>query len=849
MKQFIFILWCCSVAFAQNLVLLEVDTATLADSIKNNFTKKDSITQKINWTSAFFNYDSQKSVFTLYGEPRFIIDSMNYDSSIVVVPRDYSPKLILNKNRKSALLEYKGVKLFSDSIVLFQKDQWIHAVGYPYIDDNDNKIYGESIIYNHKKKVGEIAYGSLKKDKNFFNGIHIRRQENANIFISYGDITTCNRFAELHYFFYSRYMVVENKKHAIVKPIILNIADVPVAMLPFMVIPLGKERVSGFTQPKIGGDEAQGFFIKNVGYFFVFNDYADLQSTVDILEGVSGTFEAINFKHLFRYKKGDNLQGNVEFKAFTIGLSSELQNWELNFSHNQVLTPDKRHNIKGSGRIVSSRILSEATERSEAVNQDANFEIGYTGPIPFVDDGSLALTVKQDQNLTTERLTRQFPSLSVNKSGQVFPASDPIAWWHEDSEDDKLKIPFYRKLQYNYTGGVQIFFSRDSLNDPRANLLGAARNLLAFSFDYSLFDYINIKPSIHMSHFWVAHDNPTFVFQNRLDTVLISGKDTVISVVDTINPDQGRWGQNVFLYNTNVRISTQLFGLLSSKWRTIPKVRHTLTPAVNFSYQPKIDTNINFVPPTGAFSASNGQNETRSVGFSLGNEVDIKYLEVKKDSTGFQTGQGKEVSKKIFNMGSSLNYDFEDKDGRKWSDISSNFSTEIIKYVPVRLSIVHTLYDDFISQGQSNHIIFPILKSWNFNWRYDFNYKGKFHTGNFLMTRKSSRWKDWSASARYSIAINSVRAGSNLFNTTVTHSLSAGSSLWVTEGWFAAYRTSYDFLEGRFSSHEFNFTRKLHRWQINFRWTPIGASTGWDFKIYLIDIPDIKIERSSINVN
>ena len=58
------------------------------------------------------------------------------------------------------------------------------------------------------------------------------------------------------------------------------------------------------------------------------------------------------------------------------------------------------------------------------------------------------------------------------------------------------------------------------------------------------------------------------------------------------------------------------------------------------------------------------------------------------------------------------------------------------------------------------------------------------------------------------------------------------------------YDTDYNFSEGRFSKHTFGFHRILHCWEMDFRWTPVGISEGWNFNIRIIDLPDVKLESS-----
>ena len=86
--------------------------------------------------------------------------------------------------------------------------------------------------------------------------------------------------------------------------------------------------------------------------------------------------------------------------------------------------------------------------------------------------------------------------------------------------------------------------------------------------------------------------------------------------------------------------------------------------------------------------------------------------------------------------------------------------------------------------------------------------------------------------------------GGGSFRHTRTHSASGGLKLNPTAGWQMAYDTDYNFSEGRFSRHAFSFHRVLHCWEMDFRWSPVGISEGWNFVIRITDLPDVKLESS-----
>jgi lipopolysaccharide assembly outer membrane protein LptD (OstA) len=134
--------------------------------------------------------------------------------------------------------------------------------------------------YNLSSKVGEIVYGTSYLDNQQFNGTMIRAItvqvadsiKEQRFLIERGDFSTCSNPAHQHYTFFSRRMVVKPKESVTARPVVLNMGEVPVAVLPMMVSPLKSGRSSGLLTPKFGGDQSEGFFMNNIGFYYARNE-------------------------------------------------------------------------------------------------------------------------------------------------------------------------------------------------------------------------------------------------------------------------------------------------------------------------------------------------------------------------------------------------------------------------------------------------------------------------------------------------------------------------------------------------------------------------------------------------
>ena len=197
-----------------------------------------------------------------------------------------------NLNDK-AQLKYRTATLDADTILFNQKDQVLQASGNPVLRETKNpSLAGYRMKYNMKSRVGEIYYATTFQDNNQLNGVEVRRLPDTRLLIARGDFSTCDDTTHQHYYFYGRRMVVKPKESVTARPVVLNIADVPVAVLPMIVAPLKSGRRSGLLTPKFGGDQVQGFYIKNVGFYYAPNDYWDATTSADVIEGSSANFES-----------------------------------------------------------------------------------------------------------------------------------------------------------------------------------------------------------------------------------------------------------------------------------------------------------------------------------------------------------------------------------------------------------------------------------------------------------------------------------------------------------------------------------------------------------------------------
>lgn len=751
---------------------------------------------------------------------------------------------------EGALLKYQGSTLRADSIVYYSDLDIVDAFGAPLIEDPLNPaILGYQMRYNLHNRVGTVYYGSSVQDGHFINGNEVRRQPDGSVYLARGDLSTCDEYPDPHYHFYARRMIVRPNSQVLSGPIVMNIADVPVAVLPMMVMPLGKGRRSGLLTPRFGGDQTQGYFLQNLGYYWAISDYQDLQVSADIVEGERGTFDQTHFNGTYQWNKRYVWSGMVGGRLYVPEFQPDRAGGYLDFRNDLNITPDGRQTLKGSGRIQSDPEIVQRNSFTEEdrLQQTANANLGYRRQFDW-NNAILNVEASQEHNLTQDNLNRDLPDASFSASGPLIPVSDEA---RAAGRDDA----WYHNWEWRYGNRINVHQIRRPDRDTRAGdstTYAGFTDQASLSGKYTALNYFNLTPSLNTRQLWSAGARTG---------------DTLDPYVHDFDPAEGKYGQYFFGWNANLDAATNIYGIAQMEdkplFGRITAARHTITPGVDFNYAPELDSNPRFFANP-RLGGSAFQAEQRSVGLRLGNDVDLKIAPAGAGDSAAEKAQ----SRKVLTTSNTIRHNFA-ADVRPWSDLASTYNLYAIRNLPLSLTTTHKVYDDFASPSETaadpgsprNRLTSPILQNWGFQWRRGLEVGGGFNTG--LRMRDTQglpaagfEQSAWSASMNYSFAFNANRVGttgggnafekftgaSEIYNLSRSHQAGGGLRISPTSSWHMTYDTEFNFTEGEFTRHNFGFERTIHCWQMNFSWTPVGVAPGWFFIIRIIDLPDIKLE-------
>ena len=262
-----------------------------------------------------------------------------------------------------------------------------------------------------------MRYASTHLDDGYFTGQRIIKSEKNELYVDQGDYTTCAHVDSPDFFFYGKNIKLIPNDKIISRPVVLNIGDAPVVVLPYFIFPIERNRRSGFLTPAWGGHPTSGGYIDNIGYYFAPNDYLDFTVRGRVSEFNDFVFEGSS-KYALKYRLNGGLSTRY---ALNLG---ERSQWAIDYFHDQSLTPDGLTKLYGKGSLTSDKTFyAENSEiDNELLNQNltANLSLSHT----FKNiNASGNITWQRTHNLHTNLINEDLPSFSFRLPQ---PPSDPL---------------------------------------------------------------------------------------------------------------------------------------------------------------------------------------------------------------------------------------------------------------------------------------------------------------------------------------------------------------------------------------------------------------------------------------
>ena len=787
------------------------------------------------------------NIIYLLGHAEFKYQDLTLDAHRIKI--DKNKNMLYARGRLDSI-DADGNRYFTGNPVFSQK--------------GEEPMSGEKIEYDFNTRRGRIKTGRTKMPPGYYKGDNIYKVADSTLLVRDGYFTTCDLPDHPHYYFRASRMRLKTADKVVARPIYFYIADIPLAALPFGIFSNKGGRHSGLIVPSYGESRVGGRILRGLGYYWAPNDFMDATLQTDFYDKIGFTFRG-SARYKVRYKLNGSFSGQFLPRDPTTG--KKRQRWVLNFRHNQTIDPTLR--ISGSGRFQSDKNFQR--EISPNLDDRLNQNITSTLAISKTFKGtknSMSLSMTRTQNLQSGSSDYVFPSLTFNHSqSNLF----------ETFTGKKLGVKrrWFQNVMFRYnsrllySGRHTVTTLLDSLGNDSADVSTdkqsfGVKHTFSFNAPQKVFKYFNIRPSLNFDEVWVDEINRG-TFDPASNSVVTSTR-------------KGFAARHTF--NAAISLSTKLYGMFEPHIGSLRAIRHTMTPAVSFSYAPDFsnpsygyfsqvaDTSGNIIL-VDKFSRSpfggTSRRKSQRMNLSLDNLFQTKTIDA----------QGNEKKQDVFKANFRTSYDVN-ATSFNWGRLTSSYTLNAFGK-SFSATAVHSLYAIGADGKEDGNTFFfekggwlPRLTAFNTNFSFTINnqtFKSKdkaadrenlkadsladsLALGSNLFgqtdnTRNRERDKlkklnrPWSMAFSFNYSLNR----NDPQKTVQRLNMSLNAQFRLTQNWKVGWRVNLDLIDKKLAYQTLNIYRDLHCWEMSFRWQPLQGYYSFQINIKDPMLKDIKVTK------
>ena len=765
----------------------------------------------------------------------------------------------------NAVVKYEDIVLEAAYIKFDLRTSTVYAYGLP---DTLGKFYGqpvfeeggkrykaEEIEYNFKSQKGKIKSVVTSEGDGYVHGEVVKKVNDSTFYIAKGQYTTCEKDHPHFYIGSNKLKVIPGQK-IVTGPAYLVINDVYTPLvIPFGFFPTKDERTSGILFPAYGESAGRGFFLKDGGYYFAFNDNLDLALRGDIYSRGSWALNG-QTKYRVRYRFNGNLSIGRSVLKTSIPEFSDYRvdkDFFVRWQHSQDAKARPNSSFSANVNVGTSSYLSNnANNVNDILTNTLQSSVSYGYRIPN-SPFNMSLNLRHSQNNRNKIVNLTLPELAVNMN-RIYPfkfkSSSGSQKWYE-----KIGVSYTLNGQSKVSAPDSVLFGTDSLNfNQKLGLFEKGiRHNIPISTNFKLFKHFNFSPNFSYQEFWYAETirkvwNPDL---QEVEEVEVQGFDVARQ------------------FNTGISMTTRLYGMFGFKRGKLKAIRHVMSPSLGFSYRPDFSTDYwGYYKTVQSDSLGNttqysifedgiygtpGSGKSGNINFGLGNNLEIK-LRTYNDSIG-------ESEKKIkifeaLNVNGSYNLA---ADSLNFSNLNISGRTQLTKQIDFKFSgrldpyqldtqgrrINRFYFDQTNKIGRLTNASFSLT----YNFRKDNNTQRKSNVGTEaemdMINNNPEDYVDfnvpWSLNMFYTV--NYSKPG--LEEAEVRQSLTFRGDLKITPKWKIGFNSGYDFENGGLTATSLDIYRDLHCWEMTFNWIPFGFRQSYmlTIRVKAPVLQDLKLNR------
>ena len=554
------------------------------------------------------------------------------------------------------------------------------ASAYPKFRDGGESYEAKSLNYNFKTSKGYITGAVTQQGEGYITAERTKLVSNNCLFMEGGRYSTCDNHEHPHFYFQLTRAKARPQKNVVAGPSYLVLADVPMPIgLPFGFFPFNKTYSSGIVMPKYGEESSRGFYLREGGYYFAFNDYIDLAVTGDWYSlGSWGVNARSNYRKRYRY----NGSFNMSYLTTKTGDRDVAGDFRISWTHTQDPKANPEQSFSASVNYSTSSynhnslstLYNPMVAGQNTKNSSINYSRTFTGT-PW----RLSASIDATQTSADSMVTMSLPNISISMN-RIYPFRRKQRVGAER---------WYEKISISYSGQLRNSISTKENRLLKSSLVrdwqnGMSHNI-PISASYKLLDYIDLTLGANYNERWYSYSSHK-VYDPDLDRTVWER-------------DYGF--RRAYDFNTSANLSTTLYGFFKP-WSLfgdkVQMIRHRMTPRIGVSFTPDFGAPMWGFYETLSYTDKQGlPREERYSRYSdghlfggpgLGRAALITFgvdnnLEMKVKSQGDSTETTKKISI-IENLSLSSSYNLA-ADSFRLADINANINIRLSQSVNINL--------------------------------------------------------------------------------------------------------------------------------------------------------------------
>ena len=820
----------------------------------------------------------------------------------------------------NAMTERSGSTLEAHRIFYEEGNCRFQAEGDPHLFQNGTVVVGRTVKFDTCIERGVVREGRTtmpQQGANWTISGQLAIDSTARrVYANANEVTSCD-LPESHYHFSAKELKWVSQSTMVARPAVLYIRDVPIAWIPFLFQDTKRGRRSGILVPEFGFNDIvrpsrnYNRTVKNIGYYWAPNEYVDVLGRFDwfsnryIELGLEGQYRLINqfARGAISISKSKEIGGNTSTRLVwnhnqQFSITTRL-NWSVDYSTNSRII--RRNAI--DPRLTTQQIRSSGTFSKQL--SWGNLSLGFTRS-QNVNDGSVNQTLP---NLSLSPKPIDFgpnitwsPDLSYSREQALKQPSPTVVIPRGNGKFDSVKVTASSRVQ-NFRLGTPIrlwgfqWQNSISLVDADSSGLREDRVRVPDETTPDPTDSITIQ-RVRNGGFgtqvdWETNFNLPILLRSSWKLTPTVGVTNTTGGPFAVRNERtdGRFVRQGKRLQFGASLNPTFYGFLPG-FGPFAKIRHTIQPALNYSYSPRATVPIEYARAV----ARPGEPlrltslPSQALTLTLNQNFEAKSKRPAGDTTDLQVRKIRLLS--ISTGGISYDFEKAKQPGIRGWGTSSIVNSILSDLVPgLNLSITHDLFDTYnaatrtsvrfdtttarfspflsavsagfsLTEGTFRSIgkLFGLVKDADPSDRpppsnqpqnqvgqgnqgfggFDDLRRGSAFTGNQTFNRGQ---KGFNANVNFTLGRTRKIPGASAGLEKNRSNVSLNTSFAPTQFWQVNWTTQYDFNAKTFEAQTLNLTRDLHDWRATFSFlrNPNG-NFSFSFLITLIDLPDLKFD-------